>query len=219
MRQALTLRRSFLVEHCLNKADLTRHLVAFYFLDPEYPRELSVAAVLRGIIRQVATQLERAGKIQNGLTNILKECFASRLTFRSYAELHLILRKLLVVCDGCILIVDGLHEMTEDDIFALLDVMRQLGAHPSLAKKVKIALFCREQVGRQVSIETAVPYAAHLNLTLNLLEHDISTFVDEKVQEKTNCERQLTENEDLLTELRSGLKKHGQKMLVHTLRC
>ncbi|KAF2177078.1 ankyrin [Zopfia rhizophila CBS 207.26] len=145
---------------------------------------------------------------------MLQELFGSRTVFYSSPELHRILQSLLAACHKCVIIVDGLHEMTEKDIFALLGIFRQLSSQRSLTKRIRFGIFCREQAGRNVNIETALPNVIHLNLTLDLLEKDIAYFIDESIRQKTMYERQLTDNEAVLEDVRSILKENGERMFL-----
>jgi hypothetical protein len=202
------------VEHILCNTDPSLYIIAHYFLDPKHPRELSATALLRGIIRQIVYQLQITGRLPHEFLTMLQELFTSRNTFYSCAKLHHILQKLLTASYRCAIIVDGLHEMSEKDVSALLHVFRHLSSQSSLTEKIKIAIFCREQVGRNVNIETALPNVIRLSLTHDLLANDIAFFIEQRIQQKTLYERQLTDNEALMDQVQSTLKENGGKMFV-----
>lgn len=77
-----------------------------------------------------------------------------------------VLSQLLSALECSVIIIDGLHEFSEHEASTLLSIIRKLSAAPKLSRKVKFAIFTREEIGRNVSITTALSGAKHLKLTL-----------------------------------------------------
>jgi hypothetical protein len=168
--------------------------------------------LLKGIIKQVVSKLKATGRAPELLADVLQKHFRTEHSRQNEFILVSILKQLLSVLEFSIVIIDGLHEMSEHEASSLLKILRQLSAAPELSGKVKFAIFSREEIGPCVSVITALPDVKHLRLTMQLLEKDIFFFIDERIREKRAFVNVLTEDEDLMTELRSIIRQKGEKM-------
>ncbi|KAF2708019.1 hypothetical protein K504DRAFT_503207 [Pleomassaria siparia CBS 279.74] len=209
-----TMLASLVAERLLSDLDPTSPVVLHYFVDPRYLRELSAAALLRGLIRQIATHLQVSHGLSEELRTTLEVLFGSNTESHNCPKLHHVLRKLLIDSKNSILIIDGLHELPEKGVSELLNIFRHLSSHIAAGSTIKFAIFSREQIGRNVIIQTALHNTIHLHLTLELLEADIAFFINERIWQKTTYERQITEDETLIKDVRSILRKNGKKMFL-----
>jgi len=158
-------------------------------------------------------QLQVTNHLPQWLADILQNTFYRRASLHSVSMLHGILQKLLSVASKSTIIIDGLHEMAEKEVSVLLEVIRQFSMQPLLAEKIKLGIFTREEIGRSVNVGTALPKVIHLQLTIELLENDIAFFIDERIYQKTMYEHQLTDDEAMLEDVRSTIRRNGGKML------
>ena len=205
--------RSSVIEELVRIHNGPQEVVAHYFLDTKYPEELSITELLRGIIRQVVSKLKTSSRSPAWLTDMLQKYFGSSCSSsHGYSVLYNILEQLLSVLDCSIIILDGVHEMLENEVSTLLGIIRQLSISPKVCGKVKFGIFTREEIGRTVSIVTALPGVKHLRLTMEFLQKDISFFIDERIRQKSAYEHKLTENEELMENVRSTIRQNGEKM-------
>lgn len=162
----LTTSRSSAVEELVLKHDGSEEVIAHYFIDARYPEELSTTELLRGIIRQVVSKLTATGRTPQWLDDLLRKHFNSKNSCYGDFVVYDVLSQLLSALDCSVIIIDGLHEFSEHEASTLLSIIRKLSAAPKLSGKVKFAIFTREEIGRNVSITTALSGAKHLKLTL-----------------------------------------------------
>ena len=123
-----------------------------------------------------------------------------------------ILRQLQDALEEFWVILDGLHEMPEQEISLLLDVLHRLRSSTRPGERMRLAIFSREEVGRNVGLRNSFADTIHLRLSLSLLEKDISLFVDTRIETNNTSLRRLTNNQALLQDLSTKLKDNGKKM-------
>ena len=208
----LTSYSSQVIDHVQHRPKECSRCVGFYFFDHERPEELTAIAVMRSLIKQLAsTHLELSSYLREDLCIKMRRCFATSTKGLALVDAYDILRQLRDALEEFWIILDGLNEMPEPEILLLLDVLSRLQSSVRPPERMRLAMFSREEVSRNIDLRYAFLGIIHLQSSLPLLQDDISRFVDTRI-ETSNRMRKITSNQALLQELGTKLKANGEKM-------
>ncbi|KAK5952743.1 hypothetical protein OHC33_006336 [Knufia fluminis] len=187
-----------------------------YFVDSGKTGPKSLDSMLRGIIKQlILCHDEAMSPMSPALQAEVRATFQSNSLPPTVDGLKTLVQKMADETPGVLYLIDGFDEMAEQQIqqlfVALRNIFRDSASHGS-----KLIIFSRETLGKGISVRKQLSVLAqvfYIRLSLKQLSGDISRFVEALVDEK-QLMRNITEDENLLLDIKSKLKAHGDKMFL-----
>lgn len=204
--------RSKVVAQMINQSQQTKCLVAHFFCSYLHKSRVQSVNLFKSYIKQIVNHLDEIKKSYSSDIHLCLRRFRStRSSPPTYNEIiDKIFLPLNQLLDHPVYIVDGLDECDSGNIQNILEVFRRL------IKQSNTRVFI---VGREsLDIKRSIPDSSTIYISQEYIKDDIREFVERKIEDKMR-ERQLTEQENLVRDIKETLIELADRMLVLDLVC
>jgi hypothetical protein len=205
-----TLLRSTVVQHIIQASQKTGDLVAHFFYSHSNKFRLKAAHLFRSYIKQILGYLHLIGKpCPLGIISYVKRFYGPERYPPSFDEIiGEIFVPLSELLPNATYVVDGLDECELEEVRKVLKTFQKMMSQHG--PRVFIS-------GREgLDVTNAVPGSTAIRISNEDHKEDIRRFIDWRIEEKMR-ERQLTEKESVLQEIKSKLNERADRMLVQYL--
>jgi len=190
----------------------------YYYYDPLRKAYATALSLIRSFIKQLLLICWMTSNIPSqSLRSKLQQVFGTTKVSTPVGEFVDICLELASVVGSVTYVIDGLHEILDEDMRELLSFIDKLRRRTSDTSS-RLAMFARDVLGHNVDITRRLQNVRPLVFTLQLVANDIATFVETSVDWKMAHERPITQDQRLVSEVKETLTKEGEKMLVEFLR-
>jgi hypothetical protein len=204
--------RSTAVQHMIQRSQTTGHLVAHFFYSHSKKSRLKAAYLFRSYIKQIISYLDMTGKqCPLRIISYIKRFYGPK---RHYPEFEEIIDEIFVplseLLPNTIYVVDGLDECE------LKEVRKVLKAFQKMISQYGTRIFIS---GREaLDVTNSIPDSIAVVMSDEDNREDIRRFIEWRIGEKM-WERQLTEKESVLQDIKIKLNEKADRMSVqHLLR-
>ncbi|KAI9036894.1 uncharacterized protein KD926_001209 [Aspergillus affinis] len=195
------------IQHLKAITQGSRCIVAHFFYSHSNRSKLEARHVFESYIKQIVGHLDSFQIACPGpIRSFIKRFYENDQQIPTFSEIvHEILVPLCHSRPGIIFIMDGLDECYLLQILEVFEALREI----SRQRSVKVFLSGREGL----DLPRAIPSCATINIADDGSNDDLRAFVEWKIQTKLK-ERQLTENESVLQEIRERLLEKAGHMIL-----
>jgi hypothetical protein len=204
--------RSTAVEYMIQRSQKTGHLVAHFFYSHSKKSRLKAAHLFRSYIKQILSYLDMTGEqCPLRIISYIKRFYSPK---RHYPEFEEIIDEIFVplseLLPNTIYVVDGLDECE------LKEVRKVLKTFQKMISQYGTRIFIS---GRDaLDVTNSIPSSIAIVISDEDNREDICRFIEWRIGEKMS-ERQLTEKESVLQDIKSKLNEKADRMSVqHLLR-
>lgn len=208
-----TMLATLVVQMLLERSEKKDNTVVYYYVEQAGPHNLTATAVLRSFIRQLLLDPRSVARYRS--TPLLSKI--ERLFRYEQSTIHDI--ELLDIFDFMVkdipeiaIVIDGLHEMTREEARRVCDFVDHFLSQIH-GPTMRIAIFNRSQIGDLV-LKRRLPTPWHIELNLQILADDIATFVHRTVDYLMEKERELSQDQELVAQVKQELIDRGSRMFL-----
>lgn len=183
--------------------------VIFYYCERYQTEKRQAFGLLASLIKQSLIRLKYDKKpYPKYLSTKLKDIYEYGRSEPDFEDLVGIFIDLFRTLQRPTIIIDGLDEMEYGEMIKVLDVFRQLYRTPS---EQRLFISSREQLHHNIIMSNLVPNLEHLRISHLDNHDDICVYVETKIAEKMIHARQLTDNRNLIQQIKQKLQSgsHG----------
>ncbi|KAK1148149.1 hypothetical protein N8T08_010791 [Aspergillus melleus] len=193
-----TLVSSTVIQHLKAITQGTQCIVAHFFYSHSKLSRLEARHVFESYIKQIVGHLDLFQIACPGsIRSFIKRFYETDQQIPTFGEIiHEIFVPLCQSHPGIIFVMDGLDECDRSQTLKVFEALREI----SKLRSVKVFVSGREGL----DMAGAIPGCATINIADDGNNDDLRAFVEWKIQIKLN-ERQLTESESVLQEIREKL--------------
>lgn len=203
--------RAALIDHLKEAKLSSKDCCIHFFFNNNQKFTPTLNDLLRAMIKQALLRIEKDhGVLPHELKTKLFENFGTPTCSPPNNVLIALFENVIDRLPGTLYVIDGIEALAEDEILSIFGIIRTCFGQ-SKQHSSKLALFSREILGRGIDVCKQLPEIHYLRLGLNHLQKDIETFVDTQV-ELMQLKRVITQNAELLDEIRAKLKANSKKM-------
>ena len=199
--------RSTVVQHIVQVSQKTDGLVAHFFYSHSKKFQLKAIFLFRSYIKQILGHLDMIGKpCPLSIISYVKRFYGPKRYHPSFEEtIDNIFVPLSELLPTTIYVVDGLDECELEEVRKVLKTFRELMS-PHGPK-----VFISGREGLDVTI--AIPDSIAICISNEDNREDIHRFIKWRIEEKI-LEKQITEKECVLQDIKRKLNERADRMLV-----
>ncbi|KAH8432790.1 uncharacterized protein LDX57_010417 [Aspergillus melleus] len=202
-----TLVSSTVIQHLKSITQGTQCIVAHFFYSHSNRSRLDARHVFESYIKQIVGHLDLFQIACPGpIRSFIKRFYETDQQIPTFREIiHEIFLPLCQSRPGIIFVMDGLDECNRSQTLKVFEALREI----SKLRSVKVFVSGREGL----DMTGAIPGCATINIADDGNNDDLRAFVDWKIQIKMK-ERQLTESESVLQEIKAKLLERAGHMIL-----
>ncbi|KAL3481008.1 hypothetical protein BJX99DRAFT_194840 [Aspergillus californicus] len=187
--------------------------VIHYYCDASLAASVSAADILRSIIKQILLYRRRLHLyVAEEFLESIEAVFVSPEYSPQENRVRELFGQALRMNTGAYLVVDGVDVLEEEEAHSFFRMLRESSQNGFL-NGVKLLIFTREILGRGIDLAKQIRNTRVLHLTICELRGDIRLYVHHEVDRKQE-EYSITEDRDLLEEIKRVLIARGEKMFL-----
>lgn len=183
------------------------HLVAHFFFSYSNKFRLKAEHLFRSYIKQILGHMDMTGKqLPMRIISFLKRFYGPK---RYYPKLEEIIDEIFFplsdLLPGTTYVVDGLDECELEEVRKVLKIFRKMMLHDD----TRVFISGRETL----DVTNSMPDAVAIVVSDGSNGEDISKYIEWRIEEKMR-ERQLTEKQSVLEDIKTKLNEKADQMLV-----
>ena len=199
------------IDELISPVTSEQEVVISYFVDANRAEKISACDVICALIKQLYIQfINSKDGVPASIYEQIRSAFtiSKILTTRQACRL---LSALIGTYSKCLIVVDGIDAMLEAEVITLLRAVSELNGTKQQTS-LKWLIFCREILGRGIKVEN-IADAALFYIDVHHIQQDLHHFIAQEVEQRQR-ESSITENKELVDEIRTTLKANAHKMWV-----
>lgn len=185
-----------------------------YFFETGYKSKSALDDLLRALIRQlVSSHDDTMLLLPSGQSTALRNVFRPSRLPPSNEEISTLLKELIDSYPPTLYLIDGFVDLDDSQLLDMFSILRRIFGDQNRHGS-KLALFSREILGRGINIRrqlNGISQVHSVRLEMADPSEDIAQFVEAQMNEH-QTRRIITENENLITEVKRTLISHTKKM-------